>query len=40
MTDINNAMTVVTFTPDGTNRNLIISVQNPSSIQNGNEVSY
>lgn len=40
MTDINNAMTVVTFTPDGTNNNLIISVQQPSSIQNGNEVSY
>lgn len=40
MADINNAMTVVTFTPDGTNNNLIISVQNPSSIQNGNEVSY
>lgn len=40
MTDINNAMTVVTFTPDGTNRNLMISVQQSSSIQNGNEVSY
>ena len=40
MTDINNAVTVVTFTPDGTNRNLIVSVQQPSSIQNGNEVSY
>lgn len=40
MTDINNAMTVVTFTPDSTNNNLIISVQLPSSIQNGNEVNY
>ena len=40
MTDITNAMTVVTFTPDGTNNNLIISVQQPSSIQNGNEVNY
>lgn len=32
MTDINNAMTVVTFTPDGVNNNLIIGVQNPSSV--------
>ena len=40
MTDINNAMTVVTFTPNQTTNNLIISVQNPSSITNGNEVSY
>ena len=40
MTDINNAMTVVTFTPNQTTNNLIISVQQPSSIQNGNEVSY
>lgn len=40
MTDITNAMTVVTFTPNQTTNNLIISVQQPSSIQNGNEVSY
>lgn len=40
MTDINNNMTAVTFTPDSANNNLIISVQLPSSIQNGNEVSY
>ena len=37
---VDNAMTVVTFTPDGVNNNLIISIQNPSSIQNGNEVNY
>lgn len=40
VTDINNAMTVVTFTPNQTTNNLIISVQQPSSITNGNEVSY
>lgn len=33
-------MTVVTFTPNQTTNNLIISVQQPSSITNGNEVSY
>lgn len=37
---VDNAMTVVTFTPNQTTNNLIISVQQPSSITNGNEVSY
>lgn len=37
---VDNAMTVVTFTPNQTTNNLIISVQQPSSIQNGNEVNY
>lgn len=37
---VDNCMTVVTFTPDAANNNLIISVQQVSSIQNGNEVSY